>query len=277
MASPSDDTSKQPRREMKVLSLGLPRTGSASMAEALTILGYQNVHHCSKALDRPSDWRVLNAAADATFPCLPTYTGVPFTRTDWDEIYGTCEAATDAASMFGPELIAAYPEAKVILVERDYERWFHSVFDSLVPQVWGTAANFSLRFLEPITGNLSARATRKVLLGLFSARTPDEARANARQTYLEHGRRIRELMPPERLLEYRMGDGWGPLCRFLGKDVPDEDFPWLNEAAALRRTAREVTMRNLVAAAKVLMPWAIAAAVTATSMILWRRVYHGSV
>jgi sulfotransferase family protein len=26
-------------------------------------------------------------------------------------------------------------------------------------------------------------------------------------------------------LEYRVGQGWKPLCEFLGKDVPEEDFP----------------------------------------------------
>lgn len=255
---------------MKVLSLGLPRTGSASIAEALTILGYENVHHCSKALGRPSDWLVLDRAADATFPCLPTYTGVPFTRDDWDGIYGSCEAATDAASMFGPELVAAYPEARVILVERDYDRWHRSVFESLMPQVWSPMTGFILRYVVPLTGNVTPRATRKVLLGLFSARTLEEARANARQAYLDHGRRIREVVPPEKLLIYRMGDGWEPLCEFLGKEVPDVAFPWLNEAEALTKIGREAALRHLATGARILLPWVVVAVAVAVSFVLWK-------
>ena len=30
------------------------------------------------------------------------------------------------------------------------------------------------------------------------------------------------------------GDGWEPLCRFLGVPVPDEDFPHLNDTAWYR-------------------------------------------
>ncbi|CAI6090459.1 unnamed protein product [Clonostachys chloroleuca] len=248
-------TEPRPKREMKVLCLGLPRTGSTSIAEALTILGYQNVHHCSKAAK--DDWRVLNRAADATFACLPGYTGVPFTREEWDELYGPCEATTDAASMFGPQLIAAYPEAKVLLVERNYERWHRSVFGSLFPLVWNPVVNFSVGTLEPLIGSDAGKATRKMILGLFGARTPDEARRNARETYLSHPRRIRELVPPGQLLEYRLGDGWEPLCEFLGKEVPDVEFPWLNEADMLKRIAWDIVRQNFYQAAWKVLPWVV--------------------
>lgn len=33
----------------------------------------------------------------------------------------------------------------------------------------------------------------------------------------------------DRLLEYKLSDGWEPLCEFLGKPVPDQPFPHLNE------------------------------------------------
>jgi hypothetical protein len=251
---------------MKVLSLGLPRTGSTSMAEALSILGYRGVYHTSKVIHRNRDWEILSAAADATFPCLPTYTGVPFTRDDWDELYGSYEAATDSASMFGPELIRAYPDAKVVLVERDFERWHASIFDSLFPTVWSTASDLSLRYIEPLVGFSGGTATRKLLLGLFDARTPDEARSHARETYDSHGRRIRELVPPDRLLVYRLGDGWGPLCEFLGRDVPDVDFPWLNEAAMLRRIALDIMVRNTLKAAGVVLPWVVGLAGVAAGL-----------
>ena len=39
------------------------------------------------------------------------------------------------------------------------------------------------------------------------------------------------MVPKERLLEYRVQDGWEPLCRFLDVDVPDAEFPRINDAA----------------------------------------------
>jgi hypothetical protein len=42
---------------------------------------------------------------------------------------------------------------------------------------------------------------------------------------------IRGLVPEKRLLEWSIEDRWEPHCKFLGKDVPDEQFPNTNNAA----------------------------------------------
>ncbi|KAL6859863.1 hypothetical protein ACO1O0_003887 [Amphichorda felina] len=273
MASSTDmePSSSPPHREMKVLSVGLPRTGSTSIAAALSILGYQGVYHTSKAMNRPGDWAILEAAADAT------YTGQPFTRADWDALYAPFEATTDAASMFAPELIRAYPEAKVILVERDYARWHASIFDSLFPTVWNRATDLSLRVVEPLVGFRGGFATRKMLLGLFDARSPDEARGKAREAYDRHARRVREAVAgqPGRLLVYRLGDGWGPLCAFLGCEEPEEEFPWLNEAAMLRGIAVDFMVHNSIRAAGVVLPWAVG--VGAAAVGVWMVVRRGGI
>ncbi|KAG8668413.1 hypothetical protein FPOAC1_007792 [Fusarium poae] len=204
------DSTKQ-KREMKVLSLGLPRTGSASMAEALTILGYKNVYHGTHTIDRPEDWAIMERACDASFTNLPSYTGRPFTREEWDELWGHCEATTDVASIFAPQLIKAYPDAKVILAIRDFEPWFKSVDQSVLQNLWNPIAQFSINVLEPILGSAMGRSARKQMLGLFQASTVEEARANARDTYDRHHRVIKEMVPEGQLLEYRMGQGWGPV------------------------------------------------------------------
>ncbi|KAF7544300.1 hypothetical protein G7Z17_g10071 [Cylindrodendrum hubeiense] len=245
----------KPKREMKVLSLGLMRTGTASIAEALTILGYQDVYHGIKAIDAKDDWAIMNRAADASFPVLPTYTGKPFTRAQWDELWGHCEGVTDVAAAFAPKLIEAYPDAKVLLVVRDFDKWFKSVDEGVLKQLWGPAADFSISYVEPILGSEAGVAARKQMLGLFEAHTVEEMRANARKAYDRHNRTIREMVPPEQLLEYHMGEGWEPICEFLGKPVPDVEFPWVNEAAELRRVIANKIKRDLWAAIKVVAPW----------------------
>lgn len=49
-----------------------------------------------------------------------------------------------------------------------------------------------------------------------------------RQAYLDYYDRIRRLVPPERLLNFHVSEGWEPLCKFLGKEIPDTPFPNVN-------------------------------------------------
>jgi hypothetical protein len=47
---------------------------------------------------------------------------------------------------------------------------------------------------------------------------------------------IRKLVPPERLLEWKIEDGWAPLCKFLGKPVPkNTPFPRANNAEGFKK------------------------------------------
>ena len=52
----------------------------------------------------------------------------------------------------------------------------------------------------------------------------------------EHCNMIRGKVPKERLLEWYVEDGWEPLCKFLGKEIPKVPFPRANDAAAFEKT-----------------------------------------
>ncbi|KAK0391712.1 hypothetical protein NLU13_1211 [Sarocladium strictum] len=262
-------TGGKPHREMQVLALGLPRTGSMSMARALTILGYRDVYHTINALDNPHDWEVFDRASDAFFPSLPTHDPtISFTRADWDQLWGPCEATTEVASLFAPHLIEAYPAAKVVLVTREYDPWLRSVEEGIFGAFWSWPAEISIEWLEPLLGSAAGRTSRKLVLGFFEARDVDEARKNARRVWERHRRRIREMVPPERLLEYKLGDGWRPLCAFLGRPVPEGvDFPRVNDAQMLRRVMMGKIQRNMVAVLRLTAPWV--ALVLAIGLGLW--------
>lgn len=74
-------------------------------------------------------------------------------------------------------------------------------------------------------------------------------------------------MPRERLLEYEVKEGWEPLCRFLGKEVPGEAFPNVNDkdffvkghgqlwAYAVFRAVRNVGIAGLSVGMGVLAWW----------------------
>lgn len=53
---------------------------------------------------------------------------------------------------------------------------------------------------------------------------------NGKRRYREYYDEIRSIVPKERLLEYKMGEGWGPLCEFLEVPVPEgKKFPRTND------------------------------------------------
>ena len=89
----------------------------------------------------------------------------------------------------------------------------------------------------------------------MKAYSKEEMRRNARRTYREHYELVRRVTPKERLLEYRLGSGWGPLCEFLGKPVPEVPFPKTNETDVLLRQVAELIRRRAgVVLATVVVP-----------------------
>jgi hypothetical protein len=77
---------------------------------------------------------------------------------------------------------------------------------------------------------------------LLSSRTPlpNLNKERAMNTYLEHNRRVREIIPSERLLEYKIEHGWKPLCDFLDiheAHCPKDAFPKTNSATSVKAQA----------------------------------------
>lgn len=236
------------------------------MCLALTALGYDNVYHGIDAIDNVQDFEVFGRAADALFPSLPSYNGRGMTASDWDAVFGRCEAVTDLAGPFAESLIASYPDAKVVLVVRDYERWSPS-FADMLSGIFGRVTSFIKHYVEPLTGDRTTGNVQKMLLGWARARDLDDLLARRAELYARHNDGVRAMVPGDRLLVYRLGDGWGPLCEFLGRDVPDVPFPHGNEAAALRRIIFYKQLRTFRSAGAILGPY-VACAV-AVGFVAW--------
>ena len=154
--------------------------------------------------------------------------GPPLQKADWDAVLGTYQSLADAPGCWQyRELLALYPDAKVILTNKDPEAFWRS---------WSKAVQYVLRapwYIRlanalALDGGAAAQHRSVTLRSMAHAlgglgKALDEA---AVKTYFqEHYDAVRELVPPERLLEYRIEQGWGPLCEFLGEQVPDEEFP----------------------------------------------------
>jgi len=132
-----------------------------------------------------------------------------------------------------PQLMELYPEAKVILSVRDSpDRWYNSFVNKSnhhaswwrVVYIWWLRVYMGLDFREH-TERFSCR--NQALYGCnFSAAQTPERRDRCVRGYSRHIERVRREVPPERLLEFNVKQGWGPLCSFLGVPEPDEPFPW---------------------------------------------------
>ena len=88
------------------------------MQVALDILGF-TCYHSILFFSNIKDCAAWNAALDAKF----LDKGTPFTKREWDALLGSFSAisADPPAIAFAEELVELYPEAKVILVERDID------------------------------------------------------------------------------------------------------------------------------------------------------------
>ena len=256
---------------LKIINAALFRMGTKSMALAYQQLGYK-VHHGLLEGVFDTDWAGIEKAAEATWPDAP---GVrprpPHTRADWDELWGSkYEAVTDLASPFALELIRAYPDAKVVLVRRDFERWWPSfkaqVLDAATKQPFTTVLHVLVTY---ILRSRAMPAMRKVYFGFFRATSAAEIKRNAPAVLEEYFAEVRRIVPPRQLLEYKMGSGWGPLCEFLGRDVPDVPFPFANEAAAHNEEDKKRLWIVYSGVARAVLPWVAGAVVVG---LAWR--YH---
>lgn len=263
--APPQQTRQTP---LKVLALGLPRTGTASMAQALTRLGFT---HCAHGMDMLDD----EAYAGRFEPLLDAkYFGgsAPLDRAAFDALLGHCSAVTDMpCAMLWRELHAAYPEAKVVLVERDVDAWYKSFSEGVIDSTWGREGAFSRNYIEPLTGTRLGAVSLKSLQGPFGM-TEAEMRANAKDVYKRHYEEIRATVPPGQLLEFQLKEGWAPLCGFLGIEVPDEEFPRINDADALKaKIAEYLAKKKVELKNNVLFKWLPGLAVAVGVYALWRR------
>ena len=201
------------------------------MCRAYEILGYPNPYHFSSVWANAKDSDMWMEAFRAKFDGVGT-----FEREQWDALLGHCGAVTDQpAILFAEELLQAYPDAKVVVVERDVESWYRSISALFATSL--DPAFLFFRFTDPFwIGRIIRVGVTSFGYSFGQAKAPTVAglQKRAKQGYREHYANIRNLVPKEKRLEYKLGSGWEPLCEFLGKPVPDVPFPHLNESKDLK-------------------------------------------
>lgn len=144
------------------------------------------------------------------------YGDISFTARDFDKLFGEYDALTDMpVASLAAELIAAYPDVKVILNRRsDLDIWYTSTLATFAvfENSW---LNWLRSFFSPDLYWTQRLIFREMMPWFYRG----SFRANGKWVYREHCAMIRGLVPKEQLLEWTVEDGWDPLCEFLGKEV----------------------------------------------------------
>lgn len=215
---------------MKVIGAGFGRTGTRSLKAALELLGFGPCYHMSSVIAEPYRVRQWLDVGEGR-------------SRDWDTLFAGFESALDwPASAYWRELAAHYPDAKVILTVRDPGRWYDSVSETIFrsaleqrrPLPWRRRVIRWLVARRVPDFALYPRMARATFIDpVFDGRIDDRDHAIA--VFERHVAEVEAAIPAGRLLVYPAGEGWEPLCAFLGVPVPEEAYPQVNERAAFRR------------------------------------------
>lgn len=201
---------------LDVIGAGFGRTGTASLKAALEHLGFGPTYHMFEVLAKPTRMADWARALD----------GEPV---DWQQVFHGYPSTVDWPGVaFWQELCAACPDAKVILTVRDPQRWYDSVYNTIYQ-----LAQSEEGFDNDLEGDsyLLPTIRRMIWDGTFDGRF--EEREHAIEVFERHNQQVRDTVSAERLLVYQVGQGWEPLCEFLGVDVPEEAFPHVNDTGSL--------------------------------------------
>lgn len=187
----------------KIFGIGFHKTGTQSLAEALTILGYKTIHGDS--------------------PNIPPYgdEGISLTRQIDIGDYNLSTIASYDAFTDNPyfsiwkQLDLYYPNSKFILTIRDSNEWIES----------------AVRYYK----NRRVRHMRQWMFGKYA--NPASS-ANARDTWVKayhhHNTNVikhfKNRADDLLILDISSGEGWNELCSFLDKPLPKLSFPFKNRS-----------------------------------------------
>ena len=217
---------------LSVIGAGFGRTGTESMKLALEMLGLGPCHHMKEVLADPTRlarWRSIAQGAEGAQGSEGAE-GTESAEPDWDEVFAGYRSTVDwPGAYFWRALARHYPDAKILLTVRSAESWYASMENTI---------------LATLRASTDPASIGRKLIGeqVFGGRLDDRYRIIA--AFEKNTADVEAAFPPEQLLTYQLGDGWAPLCRFLGKPTPATPYPRSNSTAEF---AAMVAQRNATA------------------------------
>lgn len=201
---------------LQVVGSGLGRTGTKSLKAALEVLLGAPCYHmveCFPRPDHPAQWTAAMRGE----------------AVDWDSLLDGFAATVDwPAAACWKELAGAYPDALILHSERPAEEWFRSADATILEGFKKPRSEWDVPGTNPWWD--------MAVTMLEDRFTPDFLDRDAAVAAVEAWNAdVRATAPAERLLVWRTGDGWEPICAALDLPVPDEPFPHTNTTAEFRQ------------------------------------------
>ncbi|MFZ2031281.1 MAG: sulfotransferase family protein [Vitreimonas sp.] len=218
---------------LRIIGAGLSRTGTHSLSAALELLGLRSIHFDTQRLNDVIEGSNQNP---------------DFRR--YDDVDAVCDLP---AAIFYQELLAAYPESKVVLTVRDANDWYPSIRDHFRRHPVTNEMRLKFRLARKFgvdRGDFREadidRFRRHLRHYVYGSTVPRELLFKKR--YNNHNALVMTTTPKERLLvmDITAGDGWEKLCPFIGMDIPDKPFPH-EDAPAFVANDHGVTVARKVA------------------------------
>ncbi len=218
---------------LEIIGAGFGRTGTLSTRTALNTLGFP-CYHMFEVIENKENKTHLdfwNGVANA--PAGEQH--------DWNEVFEKYTATVDnPGCCVWRELLEANPDAKVLVTlhPRGPEAWYESTMDT----IYFTEGMWQFNFLKLFTpfakkmGNMSSK-----LIWQRSHKGTMEDKDAAIARYHEHIEEVKSAVPSERLLIFSADQGWAPLCKFLGVEIPNSEFPNVNDRAEIKKTIADIT------------------------------------
>jgi len=218
-----------------VIGAGLPRTGTASMRSALSILLKGPIYHMFEVLKGGQpEVEFWNAAGRGKK-----------TNEEWKQFFegrGFRAGVDFPPSLFYEKLMEIFPDAKVVMTVRDNpEKWYDSVHGTIY-QINLAANSFPLNILTKLDGSAAFHDMAGNLMkdgvpdGLFEAISQGkEASVKYYNNWVEE---VKKNVPSDKLLTFSVKEGWEPLCKFLDLPVPDGPFPNTNDTKMMQQRLR---------------------------------------
>jgi hypothetical protein len=196
---------------LEIIGPGFGRTGTSSLKTALEHLGYGPTHHMFEVRDNPAN--------------LPHWQALARGETvDWNAVFAGYRSQVDwPGARYWRELADFYPDAKIILTVRDPDEWYDSVTATILKLMDQRG-----RIGDPHVSGLVDMGYALVEIGEFDGRIRNRDHAIA--MFNKRIADVQAAFPSSRLLTFDVSEGWEPLCRFLGCEVPAISFPRLNSS-----------------------------------------------
>jgi hypothetical protein len=220
---------------IEIIGAGLGRTGTLSLQSALEVLGYKGYHFVD--FSHAKQWADVANGVTSVDTVIDLMLEKGFTAT----------MDNPAADIY-EDIFRRFPDARVILSVRDSPEKFAKSWKTLCETIEVTERDFSLKFpsfFQWIPTFRYLKEMRCMMGTTHLGLSPCELIKHwdqhdegwIEEQYERHNQHVIDTIPEEQLLVFNVKDGWEPLCKFLGKPVPDDQpFPHVkvNNAAGLQ-------------------------------------------